>query len=220
MDGDSDNMDGDSDIIDVSPVGDIILVLGPPEEKQLRLKVSSTILRSASKVFDKMFLPPWRESSRIMSPESPQDIKLPEDDPEVMKTICYAIHHRPDMIPFDKMSGKEILHAAQAIDKYDLGAAMQLVTDRWLRQQLPAEQLPAKDPKDLLYMAAAASVLKNYEAFSRFTWLIMLTHTGNYFRFYEDKLLMDLLSPELLSAYSLKHPPHTHPKQLLYDSSN
>ncbi|KAJ4412504.1 hypothetical protein N0V85_003677 [Neurospora sp. IMI 360204] len=180
-------MDGDSDILEVSPTGDIILVVGPPEEKQLRLRVSSIILRSVSKVFDAMFSPPWIENSRTLSPEAPKDIDLPEDDPWALKTICYALHHRNDMIPFDKMSGKMILHAAQAIDKYDLSTAMQLVTDRWLRQQLPA-----KSVKGLLYMAAAATVLKNYEAFSKLTWLVMITHEGSYFRFQNDDQLREL----------------------------
>ncbi|KAK3950010.1 hypothetical protein QBC32DRAFT_347718 [Pseudoneurospora amorphoporcata] len=189
---------GDSTTSQVSPTGDIILVVGPPEEKQLRLRVSSTILRSASKVFDAMFSPPWIESTRTLSPESPKDIELPEDDAEAMKAICYAIHHRPEMIPFVDTSGKQILQAVRTIDKYDLSTAMQLVTDRWLRHQLPA-----KSVEDLLYMAAAASVLKNHEAFSKLTWLAMITHKGSY-----RPLLNDDRFKELFPAgFFCKHCP-------------
>lgn len=185
-------MGDDSDILEVSPVGDIILVVGPPEEEQLRLRVSSTILRSASKVFDAMFSPPWVESSRTLSLEAPKDVVLPEDDPEAMKAICYAIHHRPDMIPFVDVNGKQILQAARTIDKYDLGTAMQLVTDKWLRQQLPG-----KSVEDLLYMAAAATLVKNYEAFSKLTWLVMITHEGSYRRFQNDEQLRELFPSEM-----------------------
>lgn len=186
------NMDDNSDILEVSPVGDIILVVGPPGEEQLRLRVSSTILRSASKVFDAMFSPPWVESSRTLSIESPKNIDLPEDDPEAMKAICYAIHHRPDMIPFVDVNAKQILQAARTIDKYDLGTAMQLVTDKWLRQQLQA-----KSVEDLLYLAAAAMVLKNYKAFSKLTWLVMITHEGSYLRFQNDDQLRELFPSEM-----------------------
>ncbi|KAK3492179.1 uncharacterized protein B0T23DRAFT_135832 [Neurospora hispaniola] len=185
-------MDDNSDILEVSPVGDIILVVGPPGEEQLRLRVSSTILRSASKVFDAMFSPPWVESSRTLSLESPKDVELPEDDPEAMKAICYVIHHRPDMISFVDVNAKQILQAARTIDKYDLGTAMQLVTDKWLRQQLRA-----KSVEDLLYMAAAAMVLKNYKAFSKLTWLVMITHEGSYLRFQNDDQLRELFPSEM-----------------------
>ncbi|KAK3401519.1 hypothetical protein B0T20DRAFT_401916 [Sordaria brevicollis] len=79
-----------------------------------------------------MFSPPWIESTRTLSPGSPKDIELPEDNPEVMETICYALHHRIDMVPFQEMSGQKVLKAAQLIDKYDLSTAMRLVTDKWL----------------------------------------------------------------------------------------
>ncbi|EAA28870.3 hypothetical protein NCU05906 [Neurospora crassa OR74A] len=181
-------MGDDSDILEVSPVGDIILVVGPPEEEQVRLRVSSTILRSASKVFDAMFSPPWVESSRTLSLEAPKDVELPEDDSEAMKAICYAIHHRPDMIPFVDVNGKQILQAARTIDKYDLGTATQLLTDKWLRPQLQG-----KSVEDLLYMAAAATVVENYEAFSKLTWLVMITHEGSYRRFQNDEQLSELL---------------------------
>ncbi|EGO54766.1 hypothetical protein NEUTE1DRAFT_118309 [Neurospora tetrasperma FGSC 2508] len=107
-----------------------------------------------------------------------------------MKIICYAIHHRPDMIPFVDVNGKQILQAARTIDKYDLGTAMQLVTDKWLRQQLRA-----KSVEDLLYMAAAATVLKNYEAFSKLTWLAMIIHEGSYLRFQNNDQLRELFPP-------------------------
>lgn len=183
-------MDDDSTVTEICPTGDIILVVGPPEDKQLRLKVSSILLRSASKVFDAMFSPPWIESSRTLSHDSPQDIELPEDDSEAMKAICYAVHHRPDMIPLVDMSGKQILQAVRTIDKYDLSTAMQLVTDRWLRQKLRA-----KSVEDLLYMAAAAAMLKNYKVFSKLTWLVMISHQGSYLRFHNDDQFRELFPP-------------------------
>ncbi|KAK3401520.1 hypothetical protein B0T20DRAFT_430490 [Sordaria brevicollis] len=174
-------MSDDSGVVEVCPTGDIILVVGG--EEPLRLRVSSIILRSASKVFDKMFSPPWSESSR-------QDITLPEDDIEAMKAICYAIHHRPDMIPLDDLTGKHVLQAVRVIDKYDLSTAMKLVTDRWLRHNLRA-----KSVDDLLYMAAAATILKNYEAFSKLTWLVMILHKGSYLRYQNDDQIRELFPP-------------------------
>lgn len=190
-------MGDDAEIVGISSTGDIILVVGPPDNKQLRLRVSSAILRSASKVFDTMFSPPWIESTRTLSFESPKDIPLPEDDPEAMKTLCYAIHHRPDMIPFSGISGKQILEAVRAIDKYDMSTAMQLVTDRWLRQQLQA-----KTVEDLLYMTAAASLLKNHEAFSKLTWLVMITHKGSYRTLLKDDRIKELFPAEFFCKHN------------------
>ncbi|KAK3343148.1 hypothetical protein B0H65DRAFT_241411 [Neurospora tetraspora] len=208
-------MDGDSDILEVSPTGDIILVVGPPEEKQLRLRVSSTILRSASKVFDAMFSPPWIESSCTLSLEAPKDIDLPDDDPEAMKAICYAIHHRPDMIPFAEMDGKHILQAVRTIDKYDLFTTMQMVTDRWFRQVTPY-----RSSTDLMYLVAAAEMLKKFDIFPKLTWLVMIIHVGSYLSFHEDKLLMDTLPPKLLSTYSSPSPPHISRGKSWYASPN
>ncbi|CCC05470.1 unnamed protein product [Sordaria macrospora k-hell] len=198
-------MGDDSKTVEVSPTGDIILVVGSPDEKQLRLRVLSIILRSASKVFDRMFSPGWIESSRTFSPESPINIDLPEDDPDSMKTICYALHHRNDMIPFADMDGKHILQAVRVIDKYDMGTAMQLVTERWFRQVTFH-----RSSTDLMYLVAAAELLKRNEFFPKLTWLVMISHTGSYLSFYGDNLLMETLPPALLSMYSSENIPQRH----------
>jgi hypothetical protein len=63
-------------VTDILPDGDVVLVVGGDN---IRLRVYSQCLRSASQVFAAMFGPNWSDGQRL-SRESPTEVPLPEDD--------------------------------------------------------------------------------------------------------------------------------------------
>src|SRR5437667_9691364 len=101
-------------VADISPDGDVILIVGV---ENLRLKVYSQCLRSASKIFGAMFGPDWTEGQRL-SKESPTEVPLLEDDADAMWMICCIVHHRNDLVP-QHLTAKEVLQIAIEVDKYE-----------------------------------------------------------------------------------------------------
>jgi hypothetical protein len=111
---------GHDRVADITPDGDVVLIVG---EENLRLRVYSQFLLSASKVFGAMFLPHWSEGQRLCK-EALTEILLPEDDADAMRIICYIIHHRNDLVP-RHLTTRDILRIAIEVDKYDLKIALE-----------------------------------------------------------------------------------------------
>ncbi|OCL09897.1 hypothetical protein AOQ84DRAFT_375415 [Glonium stellatum] len=80
---------------DIATDGDIILVVGL---ELRRLRVHALILKNASKVFNAMFGPHFREGQGLGGACS-KEIPLPDDDADALKLICSVIHSRNDMVP-------------------------------------------------------------------------------------------------------------------------
>lgn len=120
-------------VADISSDGDVVLIVGA---ENLRLRVQSQCLRSASEVFSKMFGPDWSEGQSL-SKEAPTETPLPEDDTDAMQTICYIIHHRNDLVP-SHLSAEEVLRIAIEVDKYDLKVAFKYANVGWLKPRINA----------------------------------------------------------------------------------
>ena len=104
---------------DISPSEDIFLVIAPD---RVRLRVDSHCLRSASRVFDAMFGPYWKEGQGL-SDAFPKGVTLEEDDAESMRTTCCVIHQRNDS-PQLAPGSQELLQIAILVNKYTLNVAM------------------------------------------------------------------------------------------------
>ncbi|KAF4806144.1 hypothetical protein CGCSCA5_v014682 [Colletotrichum siamense] len=111
--------DDASKIIDVAADGDIIMIVGPEQQK---FRVHSIMLKSASKVFKAMLGPNFAEGRQLLNNDYRgriTEIKLPEDNADGMSAIFHLLHHRVDKLP-DPMSAAVFFQLSVAADKYDL----------------------------------------------------------------------------------------------------
>lgn len=115
--------------INVDPHGDVLLLLGP--SKNVFLRVSSKALSLASPVFAALFSPRFSEGQPLSSSTEVRRVPLPEDDPEAMTQICYAIHFYATVPRTISMSLLEGI--ASLCDKYDLAVALAAWSELWLR---------------------------------------------------------------------------------------
>jgi hypothetical protein len=169
-------------VTDISPDGDVVLVIGV---ENLRLRVHSQCLRSASKPFSAMFSPYWSEGQRL-SKDSPTEVSLLADDPGAMWTICCIIHHRNDLVP-EHLAAEEILQIAIEVDKYDLKTALKYASVEWLKPRVNAERV------EMGHLLAAAFLFDNTDAFIAHTLVLMLHYNGSYLDFLDDEFTSQII---------------------------
>jgi len=167
---------------DISPDGDITLIVGV---ENLRLKVYSQCLRSASKIFGAMFGPDWSEGQRL-SKNSPTEVPLLEDDADAMWTICCIVHHRNDLVP-QHLTAKEVLQIAIEVDKYDLKIALKYASVGWLKPRVNAERM------EMGHLLAAAFLFDNTDVFMAHTLVLILHYTGSYLDFLDDEFTSQII---------------------------
>lgn len=171
---------------DISPKGDIILVIGSQE---LRLRVSSQCLGFASKVFSVMFGPHWSEGQGL-SEKSPKEVRLEEDDAAAMRTVCNVIHFCNDAVP-STITALELFQIAIVVDKYDLGVALKWATTQWLRTASSIET------SDMGYVMAAAYLLRDMKRFTTSTEALLLGHSGSYLDLLEEQSVCEMVPQKL-----------------------
>jgi hypothetical protein len=171
---------------EIDPKGDVFLVVG---KENVRLRVNSQSLRSASKAFAAMFGPRWSEGQSL-SKEVPTEVALPDDDAETMRTICCVIHHRNDMLPED-LTAKNVLKLAILVDKYDLTVALNFAMQVWLK---PRSQVEMVETGRLL---AAAFLLNSAEAFISHSKALVLDYGVSYMVMMKDELTSQVLPLEI-----------------------
>ncbi|PNP78640.1 hypothetical protein FNYG_07986 [Fusarium nygamai] len=164
-----------SQIVDIVPDGDIILVVGPDKTK---LRVKSMLLMAASKPFAAMLGPNWKEGHDMRQHSGSHGVLLPDDNATAMEIICSVIHFQNDKIP-QTLPASDVLAVALAADKYDCLNAIQLAQKAWLRE------LKVK-PEDLMLLAAAAYLIQNAQAFREITAALVLNHHGSYLDLAEE----------------------------------
>jgi hypothetical protein len=157
---------------DIAPHGDVILIVGAEE---VRLRVHSRCLQSASKMFAALFGPYWSEGQKLLK-ESPMTLPLPQDDANAMRTICYILHHRNDLVPRHPRT-KEILQIAMEVDKYDLSIALKYVSLEWLKPRVNAAR------EEMGHLLAAAFLFKDTDAFMANTTTLILHYNASYSAF-------------------------------------
>ena len=164
-------------VVDICPDGDVVLLVG---EEKLRLRVYSQCLRCASRTFGAMFGPNWSEGQRL-SEESPKQVQLFEDDADTMRTICYILHHRNDLVP-QQLTTKEVLQIAIAVDKYNLEVALQYASVEWLKPRASVERV------EMGHLLAAAFLFDNDDMFMEHIIALITQYTGSYLDFLDDEL--------------------------------
>lgn len=176
------------DLRDISPDGDVMLVVG---SQGIELRVSSHCLRAASSVFNIMFGPHWKEGQNLCS-SRPTEVRLVEDDADMMQLICCVIHHRNDDIPHT-IDGRTALRLAVVIDKYDCARAMQHFIQWYMRPDGEAMDTLSEQA----YLTAAAYILKNDELFHHLTRGLVVEFKPFYLPLVKDPLLRQHLPCEL-----------------------
>lgn len=146
-----------SSFIDVDPHGDVLLQLGP--SKNVSLRVSSKALSLASPVFAALFSPRFSEGQPLSSSTEARNVPLPEDDPEAMTQICYAIHFYRTVPRIISMPLLEKM--ASLCDKYDLAVALAAWSELWLRDCLAK----AKGEDDCVRMMYISALFASHWAF-------------------------------------------------------
>ncbi|KAF1833171.1 hypothetical protein BDW02DRAFT_631490 [Decorospora gaudefroyi] len=96
--------------------GDVLLQVGQQKDA-VHVLVSSKVLSLASKVFDAIFNNGFSEGQGLSS-TSPREVRLPDDDPVHMTTICKLVHMQTSDIP-EKLGVAELAQFAVLCDKYD-----------------------------------------------------------------------------------------------------
>jgi hypothetical protein len=166
-----DKEDGVADT-DIAPDGDVVLIVGA---ENVRLRVYSQHLRTASKIFSAMFGSSWSEGQRI-SRESPTEVPLPADDADAMRTICCIIHHRNDLVVPEALTQRAILEIAIAVDKYDLTIALKHASSELVMTQLGS----GLKMEPVGHLLAAAYLFDNTKAFEECIRELVLDHSESY----------------------------------------
>lgn len=177
---------------DASSDGDVVLVVGP---QNVRLKVHSQCLRCASKVFDVMLGPKWREGQKL-SKGLPPEVSLVEDDVDALRTICCVIHHRNDDVP-ESLTPHEVLEIAIQADKYDFILALKYASIQWLKPRPDAER------KDMGYLLAAAFLFADTDMFVAHTLTLMLHYKGSYMAFLDDEIISPIVPRKTFRMYCI-----------------
>ena len=80
---------------DIFAGGDVVIVVGPEEK---RMRVSSTILKNASKYFAALLGPHFREGQDVGKNLS-KEITMPEEGAQSLEVIFNVIHLRNEAVP-------------------------------------------------------------------------------------------------------------------------
>jgi hypothetical protein len=187
MDMDTATPTGEQDRVpDIAPDGDVILIVG---EENVRLRVYSQCLRSVAKVSGAMFGRDWSERQSLFMP-LPEEVRLPEDNADAMRTICCVLHARNDLLS-KHLTATEILQAAVAVDKYDLKSALEHAGSVWLMPE------PFKGILDRARFLAAAFLFNNAEAFLAHSRYLILGYTESYSALFKDEIISQVLPSEM-----------------------
>jgi hypothetical protein len=173
-------------VADIAPEGDVVLIVG---EEKVRLRVYSQCLRSASKVLSAMLKPNWKEGQTLAT-QSYTEATLPEDDAEAMRTICYVVHHRNDLVP-ENLTTREILQIAVVANKYDLSTALENFSFRWLNSDTRRTLL------DRGCLLTAVLLLDDNDAFVAHCKALIFGHSESYLALFQDEVIKRFLPLEM-----------------------
>jgi hypothetical protein len=143
-------------------------LVGPDNVK---LRVHSLVLKSASRTFFAMFEPTWKEGNMLGRNES-TEVRLPEDNVTALRIICAVLHHRNELVPPTLTAGN-ILEIAIIADKYECIDALKFASQDWLQPR-------GNEAGDLMLLTAAAYLFQNAPAFKKITKAMILNHSGPY----------------------------------------
>ena len=162
---------------DISPDGDVVLVVGP---RNARLRIQSQVLWCALNVFGAMFGPTWSEGQGL-SKESPREVRLVEDNVDVLRIIYYIIYYRNNNVP-QSLTLIEVLQIAIKADKYNLNIALKYARAQWLKLRGRPERV------DIGYLLAVAFLFGDIGMFVAHAIGLILYYTGSYLEFFDNEI--------------------------------
>jgi len=118
----------DPSVHDMCEFGDIMLVIEDGFHPQLKIKASSCILASTSKVFRTLFRGCFIEGEAIRA--GTREIYM-NDNPAPMLALCQLLHLKP-VEP--AVRERDVLEFALLVDKFDCIQALKPATDSMLGQ--------------------------------------------------------------------------------------
>ncbi|KAF5713594.1 hypothetical protein FMUND_7834 [Fusarium mundagurra] len=113
-----------------APDGDVVLVIN----NDIRVRVQSTVMKGASRVFATMLGPNFMEGQALAGANTktdPFEIALPEEESSIcFGWICRALHCQSSTTLWNPTCA-EIVKVWSIIDKYDMKQSMQLSVMFW-----------------------------------------------------------------------------------------
>ena len=106
--------------------GDLLLRVGGEEGAEFL--VSSSAVRRASLVWDKMLFGPYYESKPA---EGPWVVTLPEDNPDAMEIFFNIMHSNFERVP-ESPETRDIYEVTILTDKYDMLHLIRPWAQRWM----------------------------------------------------------------------------------------
>ncbi|KAJ4257347.1 hypothetical protein NW762_008465 [Fusarium torreyae] len=153
--------------------GDVPFIV---QDDSTRVRVHSTILKTASPVFATMLGPNFKEGQALAKADgTPVEIALPEDDAEAFGWICRVLHCQADTKLWK--SGPEMLLKVWVIaEKYDMMKAIQLSVSFWVNEQLESKTTDS----ELWCMALSCYQARDSDSFRPITRQLLLSFKGPY----------------------------------------
>ncbi|KAK0924316.1 hypothetical protein LTR29_018175 [Friedmanniomyces endolithicus] len=182
--------------------GDVILVIGA----ETFLRVSSFVLVNTSSVFKAMLSPKFREGWHVRSTEYPQEIPLPDDDPNPMLVVCPVLHAQDTNALLQSTTGPTpalVLDLAIVADKYACIAPVYFMGEALIHRCADhlagSSNVTACFPEAQASLAAAAYLLKLPKSFALSTRRLVLDTTVPFSSLLYHRSVK-LLTPYLLLA--------------------
>lgn len=168
--------DASTEVVEIDSDGDVILEFTSSQNPsgKTHLLVSSKVLSLASPVLKKLF--EWEYRGRRSNARAPPKhvIPLPDDDLDAFTLICKVTHFKQDGVP-SYVNPDLLVNIAVACHKYDCVPAISYVREQWFRTHAKSE-----NDKDLNKRLFVAYILDMPKAFSRTSWKILMSHTGQF----------------------------------------
>ena len=101
--------------------GDVSFLIGGKENGK-DIRMSSTVLSLVSSVIAALFGPKYSEGMASANASSVRKIELPDDDPDAMTLVCYALHHHRSALQDITPELRE--KVAVLCNKYDLASVL------------------------------------------------------------------------------------------------
>ena len=120
---------GDVEVFD--PRGDLRLIVGT-EPDQVSFQVCSRALARSSPYWETMLYGPFVEGQAQQHEGSKWVTRLPDDRPEGLRILCFAVHGKFDALP-GEMTQDELLDLTVLAEKYDMIRSLRPFWKNWLK---------------------------------------------------------------------------------------
>lgn len=189
--------DDASKTIDVAADGDIIMIVGPEQQK---FRVHSIMLKFASKVFKAMLGPNFAEGRQLRNNSlrgEITEIKLPEDNADGMSTIFYLLHHRVDKIP-ESFPALVLFQIGIAANKYNLVMVLKHTIAGAIHRTInDGRGLKDMSMLDVWYLTISAACFDDPADFATLTHALVWHYGDAFVHLVEKAAIDDLLAYRL-----------------------